>query len=111
MLKVQNASNQAMEVGKHMYFYKNTLLYCKNVTERNTKVCSFFPQLKRMQTCTITGEAGEKSMSKSTEKQSDFINSRKAQSKGDCCGLQLPFFIALIISLWPAVDPLLLCLD
>lgn len=56
MLKVQNASNQAMELGKHMYFYKNTLPYCKNVTERNAKVCSFFPQLKRMQTCTTKGE-------------------------------------------------------
>lgn len=34
VLQVQSASNRAMEVAKHMYFYKNTLVYCTNVTKK-----------------------------------------------------------------------------
>lgn len=56
ILKVQNANIQAMEIGKQMYFYKNMLLYSKNVTEG----LSFFSQVKRMQAYTITGEGKSK---------------------------------------------------
>lgn len=77
VLQVQSASNRAMEVAKHMYFYKNTLVYCKNVTKKDHKGLFFFLQLKRMPIGTIKGEGRGKEHKQTNRKTICFYTFQK----------------------------------
>lgn len=77
------------------------LLCCKHVTERNAKVFVTVEKDRNMHN--YRRRQGERALT--SQEENNFRNSRKVQNKVDCCGLHLPFFTPLTLSLWPKEDP------
>lgn len=99
MLKVQNASKWKQV--NICIFTRNMLLYCKHVTERNAKV--FFTVEKDGNKHNYRRRQGKRALK--SQQENNLISQILERHKIDRYGLQLPFFTALTISLWPVEDP------